>query len=207
MTIATFADLKASLASWSNRSDLTAQIPDFIGYGHQQICSMLRAPVLLQTTTVTVGAETVATPAGFLAAARFYLNLTPRITLKQVTAEARSELAAQYATGDHPGWFALEGSNFVFAPPFTGSATGSLLYYAQPSTLAADTDTNVVLSKYPFLYLFGGLSALFSYLEDDARADRWEGKFLGLIAEINKAERNDATRAPLQSVPFQGGIV
>lgn len=207
MALATYADLKASLASWSNRSDLTAVIPDFVAYAQELIASNLRSAAFLKRATVSITAEYEAVPADFVAPSSLYLDQTPRVEVAFITAEARASLAVQYSSAPFPRWAAVEGANFAFAPAFTGTASGSLLYWPTIPALVLDDDTNAVLTRYPFLYLWGGLSALFSFLEDEQRADRWEQKFRGLILDINKTDRNDATRAPLQTVPYQGGIV
>lgn len=207
MSISNYGELKAALANWSNRSDLTAVIPDFVAYAHQQVLNNFRSPILLSTTQVTVGTELVAPPTDFLAPFSLYLDTDPRVEIKLVTAESRVQLAAQYNSSDYPAWYAVQGAQLAFAPAFTGSATGELTYYAAPTRLLDDANANAVLTAYPFVYLFGGLSALFSYLEDEQRADRWEQKFRQMVRDINVTDRNDATRAPLSQVPYQGGIV
>ena len=56
-------------------------------------------------------------------------------------------------------------------------------------------------TKYPFLYLYGALEALFRYLEDDNNTDRYGGLFGALLDSINAEEAKDATRGPLAASP------
>lgn len=198
MSLSNLGDLKTSVAGWATKTSLTTQIPDFVAWAHEEICRRLRAPVLYARADVTVDAETVAAPTGFLAAKRFYLDVSPRVVLNVTSSEHMIDLTAQYATGTYPTHFAVEGTDtLAFGPLFSGSATGKLLYYKAPDLLVDDDDTNVVLTKYPFLYLYGALEALFRYLEDDNNTDRYGGLFGALIDSINAEEMKDAYRGPL----------
>lgn len=202
MSLSTYGELKASVAKWATKSSLTDQIPDFVAWAHQEICRRLRAPILYDRTDVTVDAETVAAPDGFLAAKRFYLDTSPRRVLRVTSSEHLIGLTAECGPGPFPTHFAVEGTDtLAFAPLFNGPATGKLLFYKAPSQLADDGDTNVVLTKYPFLYLYGALEALFRYIEDDNNTDRYGGLFGALIESVNSLETKDAFRGPLAPSP------
>lgn len=198
MSLASYADLQAAVMAWATKPSLAAQVPDFIAWAHQEIGRKLRAPLLYARADVTVNAETVAAPAGFLAARRFYLDVTPRRVLRLTDSAVLVDMTMDLVSGDYPTHFAVEGTDtLAFAPLFSGSATGKLLYYKAPTALTLPPDTNVVLAKYPFLYLYGALEALFRYQEDDNNADRYGGLFGALIASVNDEETKDALRGPL----------
>jgi len=208
MSLSTLGELKAALAGWATRTDLDARIDDFVGWAHQEICRRLRAPVLHARAEVAVTAETAPAPERFLAARRFYLDVTPRRVLRQTDAASLADLSAGVSLCDYPSQFAVEGGDtLVFAPLFGGQATGKLLFYQAPASLAADDDSNVVLAKYPFLYLWGGLEALYRYLEDDANCDRYAGLFGALIDSVNACETADALRGPLVAPSASGAVV
>ena len=197
MSLNTYAGLKSSIADWATKTSLTTQIPDFVAWAHQEICRKLRAPVLYARATLTVNAETVAAPTGFLAAKRFYLDGANRRPLL-LTDSAQLVDMTMGSSGSYPTHFAVEGTDtLAFAPLFSGSLSAPMLYYKAPVTLVADADTNVVLTRYPYLYLFGALEALFRDLEDDNNADRYGAQFGGLIQSINDEEAKDAMRGPL----------
>lgn len=202
MSLSTYAGLRTSVGSWATKTSLTDQIPDFVAWAHQEICRRLRAPVLYARASATVNAETIAAPDGFLAAKRFYLDLSPRVALNVTSSERLIDITSECGTGTYPTHFAVEGvDTLAFAPLFSGSATGQLLYYKAPTALVEDDDTNVVLTKYPFLYLFGSLEALFRYLEDDNNAQIYGGQFGALLDSINAEEAKDAYRGPLSGTP------
>ncbi|HKR87019.1 MAG TPA: hypothetical protein VJS38_02500 [Phenylobacterium sp.] len=208
MSIANLGELKAALAGWATRADLDAQMDDFVGWAHQEIRRRLRGPALHARADVAVAAETAPAPDGFLAARRLYLDVTPRRVLRQTDAASLADVAASLALCDYPSHFAVEGGDtLVFAPLFGGQATGKLLYYRAPDALAQDGDSNVVLAKYPFLYLWGGLEALYRYLEDDANCDRYGGLFGALIDSVNACETADALRGPLVAPAGSGAVV
>ncbi len=53
----------------------------------------------------------------------------------------------------YPFAYTIEGTNFKISPALTGDA--KLIYYAKAAALAADPDTNVILERWPGVYLFG----------------------------------------------------
>jgi hypothetical protein len=207
VALTTYGDLKASVADWATRSDLTTQVPDFIGWAHQEICRRLRANVMLASADLTINAETINQPTGFVAFKRLYLDTTPRKKIATVSAETAMDMSVTHVTSTYPTAVAVEGTLLRFAPLFTGTATGKALYYKEPTALSADADTNVVLTKYPFLYLYGALEALFRYLEDDNNADRYGGQFGALIEDINGSAAADQMSGSLQSSVYAGSIV
>lgn len=198
-TLTTYGGLLAAIPSWATYNDVTAQLPDFVAWAHQEICRRLRCNLLLSNADVTIDAETVDQPAGFLAIKRFYLDLSQRRKLETVSSEGALDLSDRYGKGSYPSHVAIEGDSFRFAPLFSGSVTGKLLFYKAPDALAADADTNVVMAKYPLLYLYGSLEALFRFKEDDNNADRYGGQFGALIESINGLEGQDTMAGSLQS--------
>jgi hypothetical protein len=206
MSLATYNDLIVSLASWATRSDLSAQMPDFVAWADQEIGRRLRAQVMLTTAPLSLTGETVSAPADFLAIKRMYLDVTPRVRLGVVDAGVAMDMTTEQGTAAYPLAVAVEGSTFRFAPLFSSSGTVQLLYYAKPVALTASNQTNVVLAKYPFLYLYGALEALYSYLEDTDNEQKFGGKFGALIEDINTREARDVLSGPL-AVPMPSGGV
>jgi hypothetical protein len=206
MSLTNLGELKAAIADWATKTGLDAQMADFVGWAHQEICRRLRAPVLHARASVALTGETLTAPDGFLAAKRLHLETTPRVVLQQTSSERLADITAQFGLAIRPSYFAVEEpAVLAFAPLFAGPVNAQILYYRAPAPLAADADTNVVLAKYPFLYLFGALEALFRYLEDDNNADRYGAQFAALLASINAEEAKDALRGPLAGSP--GAVV
>lgn len=205
MALNSYSALIASLATWSTYTDMGAQMPDFVAWADQEIGSRLRANFMLSSADVAVNAETASLPADFLAPKRLYLDVTPRVMVRFVDAGTAVDMSAEYGNSTYPLGAAIEGANFRFAPLFTGTATGKLLYYARPPGLSVTNASNVVLAKYPYLYLYGALEALYRFREDDNNCDRYGAQFGGLIESINALERKDTMAGPLSVGPVSGG--
>lgn len=207
MMISNYGTLKTALADFSERNDLTTKLPYFVDSAHQEVCRKLRGTVNIATAGVTINAEYIAQPSGFRAMKRLYLDLTPRRALTAVSAEKRVDLTVQFTATAYPDNYSVEGANLAFSPVPNGSVTAKALYYQDPDAFSVDLDTNVVLTKYPFLYLYGGLAELFRYLEDDNNADRYEARFRAMIDDINASEAKDALSGPLQGFASSSLVV
>jgi hypothetical protein len=201
MSLTTYAGLLASVAAWATRNDLTATIPDFVTWADQEIARRLRCNAMLATANLTLNAETIAQPTGFLAIKRLYLDVTPRQFVSVISSESAMERNAIAGTVTNPDSVAIEGSSLTFSPLYSGTPTGKLLYFKRQVALSADGDTNTVLTAYPYLYLYGALEALFLYLEDDNNADRYGQRFGALIDSINAEAARDTMRGPLMAAP------
>ena len=67
MALTNYTELKATLANWLNRSDLTTEIADdFIKLAEADFNSKLRVRAMISQANVTVNAETAALPTDFL---------------------------------------------------------------------------------------------------------------------------------------------
>jgi hypothetical protein len=207
VSLSTYGDLKDEIAAWATRADLTTVIPTFVLWADEEIARRLRCNAMLASANVTLSAETVAQPTGFLALKAVYLDVTQRRFLAVVSPEAAQERSATYGTDTYPDSVAVEGANLRFAPQFSGTTTvAKVTYYKRQVALSADADTNVVLAAYPFLYLYGALEALFRYLEDDNNADRYGGQFGALIESVNAESAKDVMRGPLVPRPYGAGV-
>ncbi|MFA6043622.1 MAG: hypothetical protein WC718_01445 [Phycisphaerales bacterium] len=209
MALTTYGGLITALPLWATYTDLSAaQLADFVTWADQEIARRLRSNVLLASTSLTLSAETIAQPTGFLAFRRLYLDTSPRRVIATVSPEGAMDLSAQFASSTYPTHVAVEGSLLRFAPVHTGTTTtATALYYKRQTAMSGDSDTNVVLTAYPYLYLYGALEALFSFKEDDNMADRYGQKFGALIEDINNRDAKDMMSGPIQSAPYPGGVI
>ena len=69
MALSTYTELKASVANFLNRSDLTTEIQDdFIKLTEADFNAKLRIRQMEQIDDVTINSETVTVPSGFIEA-------------------------------------------------------------------------------------------------------------------------------------------
>jgi hypothetical protein len=74
MALTNYTTLKASIANWLNRSDLTTEIADdFIKLVEADFNSKLRVRKMITQSTITIDSETEALPTGFLQVRDFYI--------------------------------------------------------------------------------------------------------------------------------------
>ena len=201
MAISNYGELKTAVANWLERDDLTDRIPEFIELAEDRIAQdpRLRIRPMETSTDLTVNAQEVALPTGFLEARRVYLQGTPLRRLEFLSPENFwiRNLANQAGV---PKWFTIEGENIVFGPSPETTYTGKLLYWQRFTALANDTDTNWILSNARGLLLYGALLESAPFLEDDVRALTWSTLFDDTVAKVREADKRDRhSGAPLMS--------
>ena len=64
-----------------------------------------------------------------------------------------------------------------------------LRYYKSLTGLSSSNTTNAVLTRFPKIYLFGGLAYLHKWAEDDAQATVYYNQFLAAIDQANRSDK------------------
>ena len=85
MALNNYANLQSSIANWLARDDLTTEIPDFIALCEAEFNRELRIRNMETTATVTINAEQIALPTGFLGVRSFFLNNNGKTKLTYIT--------------------------------------------------------------------------------------------------------------------------
>ena len=87
MALNTYSALKASIANWLNRTDLTDEIADdFIKLCEADFNAKLRIRQMEQFDDVTINAEKISVPSGFIAVRSFYiLSSSVKYPLEYIT--------------------------------------------------------------------------------------------------------------------------
>lgn len=169
MSITTYDGLKASIANWLNRDDLTNEIPDFITMAETRLAHEVRIPTLEKKALITVDTDGYSTiPADFLEVKDIFYNGTP---LQRLSVTKMHTYSGESGT---PLYFAREAGKLLFYPTPTMSASDSLemIYYYKVDPLSDAAPTNVLLSTTPELYLYGSLVEAANFLGSDS--SQWE---------------------------------
>jgi hypothetical protein len=203
MAISTYAELQTAVSNWTTRSDLTDRIPEFISLAEADINTELDLRTIEsdQTLSLLAAARTVAVPAGF----RESLNLWPVWTegrgepLRRVMPEL---LITSTATG-FPSMWCVDGTNVAFDRP-ADQAYSFTLRMRGGIALSDSATTNLVLTNYPNVYLFGALKEAFAYLDDDPNVAKFEAKYADALAKAKQKEGRDKGRVTLSTEP--GGL-
>jgi hypothetical protein len=201
MTISTCAELKTALANFSDRSDLTARLGEFITlaetrifYGSMEapfVSEPLRIRAMETSSDLTINAQTVALPTRYLGLRRQYISGDNGLKINLVSPDAFWGKHAGSADSGRPYEYTIEGENFVFGPTPDGTYTGKLLYWQKFAALSADADTNWLLTNAPAAYLQGALIELYDYLKDWQAKGEAHKSFVGVINALNSADKTD----------------
>lgn len=177
-----YLDLKNDIALWSGRGDLTALIPSFVRLAEMEIYrtnpNPLRVSEMETEATLTVSALTATLPSDFLDARSLKLDDASSTLLAYVPPSEWNQSRA--------GVFTIVGDQ-VRLPEGTSSNL-KLAYYAQPSALSENTDTNAVLSNYYGIYLNAAMIFAMVYVLDMGAAQVYREQ---LSVAIDAATRNN----------------
>lgn len=192
MSISTYAELKAAVAAWPHRTDLTASIPDFILLAEKLFNRRLRVRQMeesLPATTIS-GTNTITIPAGTLAVKNLWPVGYENVLLQPQTLEA---VVARKRTTGTPTMFAWQASTWLF----DGSGDVAGTYYEEIPALSDSNTTNWLLTASPDLYLFASLAEAAFYVKDESRAGMWTERTSALIKELNGNSDRDTMGGPL----------
>lgn len=225
MSLSTYTDLKAAIADWLNRSDLTSQIPDFIRLVEGRLRRMpsTRGRTYSQSsvTGVTsfngVYANGLALPeVSWGSLARVvgmqvepgYHGNTQAVQLELVPYDTFWETIARYG-GTSPRFWCMtdhrDGNEIYGYIGPTSNAGGSVKvtyerYY--PALETAAGGTNYLLTYHPDVYLYGALAEAAPFLREDERVPVWERRFKEAVDElVLDKERFDYGNGPLIARP------
>jgi hypothetical protein len=195
MAISTYADLKAAVADFMNRSEMTtAQQENFISLCEADIRNDVRVREMEATTSVTLTQQTLAAPTLMLEArevhveGRPYTYHTPELyRIKRI-----------YSPSTY--MFTSIGSNFIIN---ASSGVASLTYYEAPAALTG-TATNYILTYAPDVYLYGACAHAAQYYQDAANLERFKALYLGGVKRLNEREQNARFTGRLHVNPTLG---
>lgn len=212
MALDTYVGLKASVADFLNRQDLTSAIPDFITLAESQ---MMRAFVTRQReglpiprrlirrtdATLTAGSEYAAAPSDYRGART--LNITTDCGPKKVRfveLDTLDTIKSSYRPlpGERPRYYTLVGTELQFFPVPSVDYPMELTYVAALPSLSATNASNWVLTDFPDAYLYGALMQSAPYLKQDTRIQTWSGLFQTAISDICKADVKPPSEAKLR---------
>lgn len=190
MALATYSDLVSAVASWMDRTDLTATVPDFIALfettANAELPLRTRYNLTSTTLSTVAGTATVTLPTDFLEAKSFINQTNPKEVLEPFTPTSLYTSYPNSATG-RPRGFTYVGTTAELAPVPDAVYSLKLYYYQKATALSASNTTNWLLTNFPNLYLFGSLVSAEAYLGTDPRLKLWGELYDNLILKLNGA--------------------
>ncbi len=177
MALANHGDLLAAIAAWMNRSDLTAQIPDFIVLAEAEFNRRLRILDMEKRADVTIISGVAPLPADSLGV-REVLHAG-----RKLDAFNLPDINGQAPLSGVPAYYAISGGSLYFHPvPASGSAT--VLYYQKIPALTAASPINWLMTRAPDLYLMGCLMQAEFFGWNDERLPAIKGRVDEILAQI-----------------------
>jgi hypothetical protein len=198
MDLSTYSGLKAAIADYLNRDDLTSVIPGFITLAEAKFNRKLRTRQMIKRATAVIDSQSFAYPADWLEAKEFILSTNPITHMEFVTELKAKELqSTDIVSPGKPRYYTIIGSQIeVIGTPDT-SYSGVLTYYAKIPALSDSNTSNWLLAYAPDLYLYGALLESAPYLKDDERLAIWGQMYIDSKADIELADQ----RASVSSTP------
>lgn len=181
MALATYGDLKQSIADWLVRDDLVNFIPDLVRLGEIKIDSSwleVRENELETTGNLTESDEKLALPADFRHIRTYTLQSGGLVFSPQQTSVNELLNRIQSTLTGQPQMVAVFGTDLLHRPTPDSDYAYTLKYVPKLDlTAGADAGTNAVLTKYPDLYLFSALAEAQAFIHNDERIPLWNQKF------------------------------
>ena len=201
MALNTNADLQAAIADWLNRSDLSAQIPDFLTLAQLKInrrLSIVEQEILADITPV---AQATTLPLG----TKFVISVSDSKG-RPIEAVSMSELLDYAPEGGAVTRYSVSGDNIYFAPTpeATSTETYSVLYSADKDLNGGDNGP-VLLQD---IYLNAALHEAYVYLKDDGRVAYFKGMVDEGVANVQaRRAKQGVGRARIkdESIAANGG--
>lgn len=195
MAFTNYTSFVTVVENYLARTDLSAQIPDFINLAQQRMTRDLRTRPMLKVSTTTANSQdgTVELPSDFLEMRELHFQGNPDIVLQYQSPDLffRNLLTD---TGGQPYFYTLIGNEFQFAPVPSGDLTLQMLYYAQPTFISPTTANNLYLTNYPDALLYATLAEAEPYLMNDLRIQTWATMYDRAITNIMR--NDDGSKYP-----------
>jgi len=202
MALTTYTELKASLANWLNRSDLTTEIgDDFIKLAEADFNSKLRVRSMIDQVSITVNAETVAIPTDFLQIRDFYILAGQTKTPLVYSTPATMDATSGTSTTGRPSTFTILGDTIRFSPKPDASYTAKMNYFKKFPALSSSVATNYILGSHPAIYLYGSLFHAANFLGgiNPQQVQIWQQMFGTAMERLELNDREDEYNgSPLQ---------
>jgi hypothetical protein len=188
----TYNGLKASVADWLNRQDLTAAVPDFITLGEGRMNRRLRVVQMETMDSGTTADAIIAVPADWLETRTLRLA-NPNAGQQILEYVGEEEWDQLQASGLHwtTRYYTIINGAFQVLPAPSANVDYILRYYARIPALSAANPTNWLLTKSPDAYLYNSLLGAEAYLKNDDRLPVWKG----ISDEIFEDMRIESDRA------------
>ena len=192
MALSNYTGLKASIADFLNRDDLTSVIPDFVSLAEAQINRDIRHWKMEARSSgqQDPADEYMQIPADWVETIRLHLTGTGTSVVNLVSRDAMADKrAAQENAAGTPRMYTHANGQFQLFPTPDATTAFELLYYQKIPSLITNTN-NWLLLEAPDVYLYGALLHSAPYLAEDARLAVWAQLYSAAIQRLNQTSED-----------------
>lgn len=203
MPFTNYTELKADIASWLHRNDLSNEIPDFIGLAEARLGRKLslldwESQVVLATvdSVITLPSDykqmrnvmNDGFPMVFMTPAQFAAEIRPGATVPPTS------------YSQNPYAYTLLGADKIqVGTAVADGAEFTIEYIARLVKLSGANPVNWLLTYHPDLLLYGSLEAACGYIRDETAEVKWAQKFGAYMLELRREDAlSRGGGAPLQ---------
>ncbi|QDP58280.1 MAG: hypothetical protein Unbinned8622contig1005_21 [Prokaryotic dsDNA virus sp.] len=188
MALSNYTELKASIADFLNRDDLTTVIPDFITLAEAQINRDIRHYEMENRATADLDQQYLDRPSDWLETIRMNITSGGTRHLEYLSAASMADKRAgtENTTGEPKFYRHAERAFEVFPTP-DGTYEVELLYYEKIPALSSSNATNWLLTDHPDVYLYGSLLHSAPYLAEDQRVTVWAQLYSAARDRVNQS--------------------
>lgn len=205
MTLATYDELAADIATWIDRTDRTDEIQKWVRLVEFEVERKLnlRSQDLSTTGTLTGGTNVVETPVGILTPKLLIFDGQPPVVVDLVTLAQGAQAAFAESGSASPSKATVFGVSADFKTqilvwPTPPASIGYTLYYQSGITaLTAAAPVNYLLLRGADLYLFGCLVHAYLFDQDTEQAAVWRPLFDEQVRQLKKVEAYAKVKAGL----------
>ena len=213
----TYSQLKADIANYTARNDLTSPIVAAIRIAEAEIFRVVR--ILEQETDATLTFNSGNSfaddlPTGYLGFKSLYVagSSNPRVSYVppqtfHVLDNLPDDAFAEFSRSDY--LYTIESNKVKIDVPSgaTSEVTFNVVYHKRQTALSDSNTTNDILTDHYDLYLMGGLKEVWDYVDEQEMVDKYSRRFDKIVAQImdHEADRRRPAgplirRAPLGRV-------
>lgn len=191
MALLTYADLQTQVANWLGRTELTANIPDFVTLFEAWVNRRLQIRQQDTTATLTTVLGSVALPTDYLSWRRLTWSGSTTIELSYRTPSGLRLLHPQISVGI-PVDFSIEGANLITADQDDTASAFKFEYFQKTAALSGAL--NWLMVAHPDAYLFGTLTEAYGFQKDAENMALWGSRRNDVFDEIERLDKK--TRGP-----------
>jgi hypothetical protein len=207
MAFTDFDELQKEIIDWSHRGDLGTKIADFITLAENAMYSndqeVLTVRSMETISTAATGGQYVELPPSFESARS--VRLVTGDNGGELRFQAPEQMHKKVSTG-RPTFFTIVGNEIQLDRVPDSEYTLEIQYYRKAEPLSDDNLTNEILTNHPSIYLFGALTAVFSYSQDTEQHLKYNGMFISAIKGANKADKK-GRYGPAPAMSLDSGMI